>query len=52
MVGYQFTDQFRAGISYDYTTTKLRNVNDGSVELMLSYDFSYNKNKLKSPRYF
>lgn len=52
MFGYQFTDQFRAGLSYDYTTTRLQNVNNGTVELMISYDFIFNKEKLKSPRYF
>jgi type IX secretion system PorP/SprF family membrane protein len=52
LVGYQFTSQFKAGISYDYTSTKLQNVNNGTVELMLSYDFMNRQNKLRSPRYF
>jgi type IX secretion system PorP/SprF family membrane protein len=52
MVGYQFTNQFRAGFAYDYSSTKLRNVNNGTVELMLSYDFIFNNDKLRSPRYF
>lgn len=52
MVGYQFTTQFRAGFAYDYTTTRLQNVNNGTVELMLSYDFLFNNDKLRSPRYF
>jgi type IX secretion system PorP/SprF family membrane protein len=52
LVGYQFTSQFQAGISYDYTSTKLQNVNNGTVELMLSYDFLNKQDKLRSPRYF
>lgn len=52
MLGYQFTDQFRVGFAYDYTTTRLQNVNNGTVEFMLSYDFYFNNDKLKSPRYF
>lgn len=52
MVGYQFTNQFRAGFAYDYTSTRLQNVNNGTVELMLSYDFMFNNDKLRSPRYF
>jgi hypothetical protein len=52
MVGYQFTNQFRVGFAYDYTTTRLQNVNNGTVEFMLSYDFLFNNDKLRSPRYF
>jgi type IX secretion system PorP/SprF family membrane protein len=52
MVGYQFSSQFRAGLSYDYSSTKLKNVNNGTVELMLSYDFMNKQDKLRSPRYF
>lgn len=52
MVGYQFNNQFRAGFAYDYSSTKLQNVNNGTVELMISYDFMFNNDKLRSPRYF
>jgi type IX secretion system PorP/SprF family membrane protein len=52
MVGYQFTSQFKAGFAYDYSATRLQNVNNGTVELMLSYDFMFNNDKLRSPRYF
>jgi type IX secretion system PorP/SprF family membrane protein len=52
MLGYQLTEQFRVGFAYDYTTTRLQNVNNGTVEFMLSYDFYFNNDKLKSPRYF
>lgn len=52
LIGYQFTSQFRAGLSYDYTSTRLQNVNNGTVELMLSYDFLNKQDKLRSPRYF
>lgn len=52
MVGYQFTNQFKAGFAYDYSSTRLQNVNNGTVELMLSYDFMFNNDKLRSPRYF
>jgi type IX secretion system PorP/SprF family membrane protein len=52
MAGYQFSSQFRAGISYDYTSTLLQNVNNGTVEVMLSYDFLNKQDKLRSPRYF
>ncbi|MDQ3108686.1 MAG: type IX secretion system membrane protein PorP/SprF [Bacteroidota bacterium] len=52
LVGYQLSSQFRAGISYDYTSTRLQNVNNGTVEIMLSYDFLNKQDKLRSPRYF
>lgn len=52
MVGYQFSSQFRAGLSYDYTSTRLQSVNNGTVEIMLSYDFLNKQDKLRSPRYF
>lgn len=52
LVGYQFTSQFRAGLSYDYTSTRLQNVNNGTVEIMLTYDFLNKQDKLRSPRYF
>jgi type IX secretion system PorP/SprF family membrane protein len=52
LVGYQFSSQFRAGISYDYSSTRLQNVNNGTIELMLSYDFLNKQDKLRSPRYF
>lgn len=52
MVGYQFSNQFRAGFAYDYSSTRLQNVNNGTIELMLSYDFLFNNDKLRSPRYF
>jgi type IX secretion system PorP/SprF family membrane protein len=52
LVGYQLSSQFRAGISFDYTSTRLQNVNNGTIEIMLSYDFLNKQDKLRSPRYF
>jgi type IX secretion system PorP/SprF family membrane protein len=52
MAGYNFTEQLKAGISYDFTTSRLRKVNSGSIEAMLQYDFLFKKSKIKSPRYF
>ena len=52
MAGVQITPQFKAGLSYDFTTSELRKVNSGSLEFMLMYDFLFKENKLKSPRYF
>jgi type IX secretion system PorP/SprF family membrane protein len=52
MAGYQFTSQFRGGLAFDYTTSKLQGVNNGTVEIMLSYDFLNKQSKIRSPRYF
>jgi type IX secretion system PorP/SprF family membrane protein len=52
LLGMQINQQLRAGYSYDYTTTALGNFNSGSHELMLGYDFNFEKDKVVSPRYF
>ncbi|MGB0423082.1 MAG: type IX secretion system membrane protein PorP/SprF, partial [Flavobacteriales bacterium] len=52
IASFQVTDQLRAGYSYDYTLSELSGYNSGSHELMLSYDFVYNRAKTLSPRYF
>jgi len=49
---YQVTPQFKAGLAYDYTVTELRDYNAGTYEVMLSYDFVFNKKGIRSPRYF
>ena len=48
----QATKQWRFGYSYDYSYTKLRKYNSGSHEIMVRYEFSYQKSKLLTPRYF
>lgn len=52
LLGYKFTDQLQAGYAFDLTVTKLSKYNSGSHEIYLSYDFVFNKAKMKSPRYF
>jgi type IX secretion system PorP/SprF family membrane protein len=52
LLGYKFTDQLQAGYAFDQTISKLSKVNSGSHEIYLSYDFVFNKAKMKSPRYF
>jgi type IX secretion system PorP/SprF family membrane protein len=52
LLGYQFTDQFQAGYSYDFNTSKLNQVNSGSHELYMSYDFIFKSDKVISPRFF
>ncbi len=48
----QLTPQFRVGYAFDMNTNELRNFNNGTHELMISYEFNFRKEKVKSPRYF
>lgn len=52
MVGAQLTKQLRLGYAYDYTTSALQDFNSGSHELMLGFDFGFDKNQIVTPRYF
>ncbi len=52
MVEYQVSPQMRIGYAYDMTTSKLRNYNTGSHEVMLGIDFGKDLVKIKTPRYF
>lgn len=49
---FQITKQLRFGYSYDYTLTKLNNYNAGSHEFTFGYDFTFNKAKILTPRFF
>jgi type IX secretion system PorP/SprF family membrane protein len=46
------TKQLRLGYAYDLNTSRLRTFNGGSHELMLGFDFSFQKGRVVSPRYF
>lgn len=51
-VQFQVKPQFRAGLAYDYSATKLANYNNGTFEIMLNYDFRFKDKGVISPRYF
>lgn len=51
-VQVQVSPQFKIGVASDFGTQKLRNHNHGSFEIMLSYDFTFKKQGIRSPRYF
>lgn len=46
------TKQLMIGYSYDYLLSKLGNYNRGSHEIILGYDFAFEKKKVITPRYF
>lgn len=49
---FQINNQLRMGYSYDFTTTELKKYSSGTHEITLGYDFSFNKKKVVTPRYF
>jgi type IX secretion system PorP/SprF family membrane protein len=49
---FQVTPQFKLGIASDFGTQAIRNYNYGTFEIMMSYDFIFKKQGLRSPRYF
>ena len=52
LVQYQLTDRLRAGISYDFTTSHLNNVSNGSVEVNANYLFGSCNQEVSNLRFF
>ncbi|PKB18924.1 type IX secretion system membrane protein PorP/SprF [Flavobacterium sp. 5] len=52
MVGFQVSDAFYVGYSYDFETTELDNYNSGSHELFLRYEIFQKNSKMTTPRFF
>jgi type IX secretion system PorP/SprF family membrane protein len=52
MMDLQIARQFRIGYAYDYGTTPLRKYHTGTHEILLGFELSSKKSKMKSPRYF
>jgi type IX secretion system PorP/SprF family membrane protein len=51
-VQFQLTPQFKAGLAVEFGTQEIRKYNEGTFELMLSFDFVFKKVGVRSPRYF
>lgn len=49
---YQIAPTMRVGVATELGLTALRKYNDGTYEIMLSYDISRKQSGIKSPRYF
>lgn len=52
MAEWWVTRQLRLGYAYDYLLNDLSKVSNGSHEIMLGFDFNFDKRKHVSPRYF
>jgi len=48
----QVSNQIKIGYSYDLPINQLGAYNNGTHEIMVSYDFSLGSGKVRSPRYF
>ncbi|MBC7913364.1 MAG: type IX secretion system membrane protein PorP/SprF [Pyrinomonadaceae bacterium] len=48
----QASPQIRIGYAYDHSTTPLSSYNSGSHEIMLRYEFGFQRGKILTPRYF
>lgn len=49
---FQISPQFKVGLASDFGTQKIRSYNSGTFEIMLSYEFNFKKQGVRSPRYF
>lgn len=52
MAELQVNNNLRVGYAYDLTISPLKYYNNGTHEMMLRYEFSNNRSKVKSTRYF
>ena len=52
MVNVRARKNLRIGYAYDYTLTNLGNFNSGSHEIFVLFNFDFERDKIKSPRFF
>ena len=52
LLGLQVGPKLMIGYAYDATTTRLRNFNSGTHEIMLRFELRSREKQLKSPRFF
>ena len=52
MVGFQASDSWFLGYSYDFDTTALANYNSGSHEFFVRYELFNKYDQIISPRFF
>ncbi|QTE24148.1 PorP/SprF family type IX secretion system membrane protein [Polaribacter cellanae] len=52
LINIRASNTLRIGYAYDYTLTNLGNYNSGSHEVFVLFNFDFERNKIKSPRFF
>jgi type IX secretion system PorP/SprF family membrane protein len=45
-------EQLTVGYAYDLTTTEIRQYSNGTHEILIGFDFSFGRGRVRSPRYF
>lgn len=49
---FLFADKLRLGYAVDFSTNGMQHYNNGTHEVMISYELKFKKEKIVSPRYF
>ena len=52
LAGFQLSDSFFVALAYDYSTTQLRQFNDGTYEIIIRLDLFNSQRKIITPRFF
>jgi type IX secretion system PorP/SprF family membrane protein len=52
MLQAKVTPQLKIGYAYDLTTSELGAYNSGTHEILVNFDFSFGRGRVRSPRYF
>ena len=52
LAGFQISNSFYIGYSFDYSVTELNKYNDGSHEIILRYQFQKKSLQIRSPRFY
>lgn len=52
LIGLQISPKLLISYSYDFTTTELRDFNNGSHDILLRFELRSKEKQLKSPRFF
>lgn len=52
LLQYQISPQIRVGYAYDMSTNKMMSHQNGTHEIMVSYEFNFRKENIQNPRYF
>jgi len=52
LINFRARENLRIGYAYDYTLTHLGRFNSGTHEVFLLFNFDFERDKIKSPRFF
>ena len=52
MAGFYVTENIQVGLSYDYDTTSVQTINDGSYEAFIRFELFRKRSGINNPRFF